>query len=159
MADTAWFKRAMKTIDGDAFVVSDVEQNTLLNDASVATYATAIREGGKRNGAVIGVLGIFFDWTPQAKAVVEGVGLTQEERALSRIMLLDSDCRIIAETQQKAVGSHYPLQRNNEVRGYYQDKGRLISFAETPGYATYRGLGWLELVEYRLDDAQTKRNA
>ncbi|MBP5978637.1 MAG: chemotaxis protein [Halomonas sp.] len=158
VADTTWFKRAMKTTDGDAFVVSDVDQNALLDGASVATYATAIREGGKRNGAVTGVLGIFFDWTPQAKAVVEGVGLTQEERSSSRIMLLDSDYRIIADTQQKAVSSHYPLKRSNEVRGYYQDEDRLISFAETPGYETYRGLGWLGVVEYCLDNASTKRS-
>ncbi|MGO3055811.1 methyl-accepting chemotaxis protein [Halomonas sp. AOP43-A1-21] len=159
VADTAWFKRAIKTTDGDAFVVSDVERNSLLGGASVATYATAIRKGGQSNGAVTGVLGIFFDWAPQAKAVVEGVGLTQEERALSRIMLLDSNYRIIADTQQDTVGNHYPLQRNNEVRGYYQDEGRLISFSETPGYETYRGLGWLGVVEYRLEDAQAQRSA
>lgn len=149
VADTEWFKRAMKTPDGDAFVVNDIEHNALLDDAAVATYATAIRKGGESDGAAIGVLGIFFDWTPQAKAVVEGVGLTEEEQACSRVLLLDAKNHIIADTQQNTVGNHYPLTRDSEKRGYYQEEGRLISFAETPGYETYRGLGWLGVVEYQ----------
>lgn len=155
VADTEWFQRAMKTADGDAFVVSDIENNSLLDNAAVATYATAIREEGTRNGAAIGVLGIFFDWTPQAKAVVEGVGLTEEERECSRVMLLDSNYRIIADTHQEVLGSVYPLKRDKSLHGYYQNESCLVSFAETPGYETYKGLGWLGVVEYRLDVGKT----
>ncbi|WP_284041298.1 PDC sensor domain-containing protein [Vreelandella olivaria] len=150
VSDTEWFKRAMKTANGDEFVVTDIEQNPALNEAAVATYATAIRQGGERDGRTTGVLGIFFDWAPQAQDVVEGVGLTEEERALSRVMLLDASYRVIADTQPDNIGSTYPLQRNNATRGYYQHEDKLVSFAETPGYETYQGLGWLGVVEYHL---------
>lgn len=150
VASTAWFKRALQTKDGDAFVVSDIENNPSLDNAAVATYATAIRAGGESDGAIIGVLGIFFDWAPQAKAVVEGVGLTDEERESSRVMLLDSSYRIIADTQVEASSQVYPLERHKEARGYYQTEKCLVSFAETPGYETYQGLGWLGVVEYSL---------
>jgi hypothetical protein len=69
----------MRTKSGDDFTVCDIERVKALNDAPVATYATAIREGGQANGKVIGVLGVHFDWKPQAQAVVDGVRLTEEE--------------------------------------------------------------------------------
>ncbi|MEP1895661.1 MAG: hypothetical protein ABJQ98_04210 [Alloalcanivorax venustensis] len=35
-------------------------------------------------------------------------------------------------------------------RGYYMDGDRLVAFALTPGYETYRGLGWYGVIECDL---------
>jgi hypothetical protein len=62
-----WFKNALKTATGDDYAVADITACAALNGAPVATYAAAVREGGDANGRPIGVLGIHFDWSPQAQ--------------------------------------------------------------------------------------------
>ena len=153
---SAWFQQAMRTASGDEFAVTDIARNPALDDAAVATYATAIRDGGQENGDTIGVLGIFFDWTPQANDVVNGVGLSDEERGACRVILLDAQHRIIADATGKGeLGDHYPLNTRAPdggtlERGYYVDGDRLVAFALTPGYETYQGLGWYGVIECDL---------
>jgi hypothetical protein len=154
----AWFAQAMQTRDGDAYAVTDIVAAPALDGAAVGTYATAIRKGGETDGAVLGALGIFFDWAPQADAVVRGVSLSQDERAASRVMLVDASHLIIAASDgQGVLAETYPLKTRGQERGYYLDDGRLVSFARTPGYETYRGLGWYGVVEHRLQDAGDER--
>ncbi len=62
---SAWFQQAMATASGDDFAVTDITLNSALDDAAVATYATAIRSEGRADGDKLGVLGIFFDWSPR----------------------------------------------------------------------------------------------
>ncbi|MCJ2187812.1 methyl-accepting chemotaxis protein [Novosphingobium beihaiensis] len=141
-----WFRQGMKTADGDSFVVCDVETAPRLQGAQVATYATAIREGGAAQGRPVGVLGIFFDWEPQAQAIVEGISLSEEERSHSRVMLLDSRFRVIASSEKGAFGKSYPLQADNPW-GYSLQDGKIVAYGLTPGYETYRGLGWFGCIE------------
>lgn len=138
-----WFQRAMRTASGDDFVVADVRNNSALK-ASVGTYATAIRSGGDEHGRPLGVLGIFFDWAPQAQTVVKGVGLSAEEKAACRVMLLDARHRIIAASDDAGILEEtFPLQVGPDGHGYYiAEDGGLVAYARTPGYETYKGLGW-----------------
>jgi len=144
-----WFQRGLKTADGDDFVVCDVDRSAQLAGSQVATYATAIRKGGATKGAEIGVLGIFFDWEPQAQAIVDGISLSEEERATSKIMLLDSRFRVIASTQPDAFGQPYPL-KPTDAWGHKVEKGKIVAYGLTPGYETYRGLGWFGCIESTL---------
>ncbi|XUO83048.1 cache domain-containing protein [Halomonas sp. KM007] len=149
VAGQAWFRQALATTNGDDYSVADIAREPALDDAPVATYATAIRRGGRHDGEVLGTLGIFFDWAPQAEAVVQGVGLSEEERARSRVMLLDAEARILADSRgQAALSERYPLATEGRERGYGQEKARLVAFARTPGYETYAGLGWYGVIEY-----------
>ncbi|MFZ1990006.1 MAG: methyl-accepting chemotaxis protein, partial [Alphaproteobacteria bacterium] len=130
----AWFKEAMHTKSGDDFAVADVAVNSLLGNSAVATYATAIRKGGETNGEIIGVLGIFFDWAPQAKTVVTGVGLEEHEKAKARVMILDANCRVLAASDQEGIlKEKYPLERGQGTRGFYKKDDKLISYSLTPG--------------------------
>jgi hypothetical protein len=138
-----WFQGAMRTATGDDFTVSDIERLAALDDAPVATYATAIRAGGKVDGAVIGVLGVHFDWRPQAQAVVDGVRLTAEERARSRVMLLDQNRRVLAASDNRGVLTEtFPLDVTGGTMGSYADGDMTVGYALTPGYETYQGMGW-----------------
>ncbi|MBV1692364.1 chemotaxis protein [Novosphingobium sp. G106] len=141
-----WFRRGMTTRSGDDFVVCDIMRNDALGNAEVATYATAIRAGGSEHGRPLGVLGIFFDWEPQAAAIVNGVPLGADEQKTTRVMLLNAKNRIIASSTGFAEGEVYPLQASGK-RGYYQTGPKLISYALTPGYETYEGLGWFGCIE------------
>jgi hypothetical protein len=148
VSHTDWFKNAMRTASGEDFVVADVEVNPALKGAAAATYATAIRQGARNDGQAIGALGIFFDWQPQAEAVVNGVSLTEDERGTTRVMLVDARHRVIASSDGKGMLQEvFPLETEGRKRGHYQRQDALTAFALTPGYETYQGLGWYGVIE------------
>lgn len=144
VGDRAWFQNAMETQSGDDYVVDTVGPCPELGDNAALTYATAIRRNAEPNGPAIGVLGIHFDWAPQSKAVVDGVRLTEAERARSRILILDSTFRVLAASDQQGVFTEtIDLQTNGRKEGYQTlHDSSVAGFAQTPGYETYAGLGW-----------------
>ncbi|WP_445680815.1 methyl-accepting chemotaxis protein [Radicibacter daui] len=150
VARESWFQQAMQTASGDDYVAADIAPSATLGGALVATYAAAIREGGERDGKIIGVLGIHFDWEPQAKAIVGGVRLSDEEWSRTRVMLLDSRHRIIASADGKGVLSQsVQLDLAAGDRGFYEGReGEIVAYSLTPGYETYRGLGWYGCLVY-----------
>jgi hypothetical protein len=149
VSNQSWFRQAIETKDGGEFAVADIAQIPQLNQSLVATYATAIRAGGENDGEVIGALGIFFDWEPQARAVVDGVRFAERERERSRALLLDSNFRVIASSDGLGVLSEqYPLQTNSGSMAYYTTpEGKVVGYSLTPGYETYAGLGWYGVIE------------
>jgi len=148
VAGAAWFRAAMKTRSGADYVACDVEALAMMHHAQVATYSTAIREGGRANGRVLGALVIFFDWAPQAGAVVKGVRLSDEEWTRTRCMIVDSTFRVIAASDgQGLLTERFRLQADGRPTGFYRAAdGTIVSFAATPGYETYRGLGWYGVI-------------
>ncbi|CAK0757574.1 Chemotaxis protein [Azospirillaceae bacterium] len=144
VGDSPWFREALATRDGTEFAVADISTNPKLNNAVVATYTTAIREGGENNGRPLGALGIFFDWKPQAQSVISGVRLSEEERNRTRCLLIDSNCRVIASSDEHGLLQEvFHLENTHEKMGNYMDDNKnIVGFALTPGYETYSGLGW-----------------
>ena len=149
VSNTRWFRDAMATRSGDDFAVADVETLSALGGASVATYATAIRRDGAEKGEAIGALGIFFDWAPQAEAVVTGVSLSAEEKASCRVLLLDANHRVIASSDGRGILTEtFKLPKTSgQSRGFVVEGDRMVGYALTPGYETYAGLGWYGVVE------------
>ncbi len=143
-AQASWFQQALASADGDAYVVADIAANPQLNHAPTATYAAAIRENGAKRGRPMGVLAVHFDWGPQADAIVRGVRLSPDEADRTRVCLLDSAFRVIAASDGRGIlTERLPLTTNHQPIGFYRDPlGRTVGFAATPGYETYRGLGW-----------------
>src|SRR6202007_3329055 len=95
-------------------------------------YAPAIRKGAQPDGQPLGALGIFFDWAPQAAAIVGGVGLSEEEKRHARALLLDGGKRDIAASDEVAVLSDlYDLKSTGVARGFYVDGARLVAHALT----------------------------
>lgn len=151
VSDQPWFTRAMATGNGQDFVCTDIERNPWLGSAPVATYATAVRRGGERNGAPIGALVIHFDWAAQAQAVVAGTRFDDDEKPRARAMLLDARHRVIAASDDRGVLEEtYPFQPRGKALGWRElPGGRLLGFARTPGYETYPGMGWYGAIELR----------
>lgn len=144
-----WFRDAMALRSGDDFSTADVRTETRLGDAQVATYCASVRAGGRTDGQPLGILAIHFDWQPQARAIVEGVRLASNERESSRVMLLDAASRVIACSKGSGLLTEiYDLRDNGQPQGHYRDgRGRSVAFHVTPGYETYRGLGWRGVIE------------
>ena len=144
VANESWFRDALATRSGDEFCVADIALCEPLDGRPVATYAAAIREGAATTGKVIGVLGIHFDWGVQSQVVVKGVRLSDEEWRRSRVLILDKKFKILAASDGQGVLKDFlPLQLTAGKMGTCPDaSGGIIGYAETPGYETYRGLGW-----------------
>lgn len=145
------FTQAIATASGDEYVASDVTTLPQLHHAAVATYATAIRADGEVQGKPTGALMIFFDWEPQAAAVVESVRLSEAEWARTRCMILDSRHRVLASSdRQQNFGEIWPLSTGGRKSGSWQpDAQRTVAFSLTPGYESYQGMGWYGVIEQR----------
>ena len=143
-----WFREAWATQSGAEFAVADISRNARLDNAMVATYATAIRRDGLEHGEPLGLLGIFFDWAPQAQAVVQGVRL--DEASGARCLLVDARKRVIAASDGRGVLEElFPLREQQGTTGHYLDgAGHIVGYARTPGYETYRGLGWYGVITH-----------
>ncbi|MBR1122615.1 methyl-accepting chemotaxis protein [Bradyrhizobium lablabi] len=146
VAATKWFREARGLRSGDDYVAGDVECQPLLGNAQVATYCASVRAGGKADGKPIGVLAIHFDWEPQARAIVQSVRVGAADKA--RVLLVDSNFRVIASSDgQGLLTERVPLSLDGKRCGFYQDRsGTLVAFHATPGYETYRGLGWFGVI-------------
>lgn len=140
----SWFRQAMATASGDDYAVADIAASQPLGGRPVATYSAAIRENAQSRGRPIGVLGIHFDWGPQAEAIVRGVRLSDIERARTRVLLVDGRNRVIASTRPAGgLSETFDLKTGGRDSGTFTGPdGATVGFHRTPGYETYAGLGW-----------------
>lgn len=149
VADRPWFTSALSGAT-DGYVVDDIAAESRLDGRLVATYAAPIRAGGLATGEVIGVLGIFFDWEKQSQAVVDGVRLSDDERARTRCLILDGRGRVLAASDHRGVLTEVvPFMSGRRTLGSVRGTGVTTAFALTPGYETYRGLGWYGMLIQR----------
>lgn len=151
VAGEPWFREAIASRSGAEFAVADIAPCTALGGVPVATYAAAIRAEGEARGGVQGVLGIHFDWAPQAEQVVRGVRLQPHEAANTRALLVDKGGRVLAASDGKGILEEViALPREAGAFGYFEAGGRMIAHHATQGYETYRGLGWRGVLVQQL---------
>jgi hypothetical protein len=143
-----WFTAACRLTSGDDYVANDVAVCPGLKNAQAATYAASVRAGGERDGKPLGVLAIHFDWAPQAEAIVRGVRIEPAERSRTSVMLVDAAGRVIASSDgQASLKTTFALETGGKSSGYYtRADGSTVAFHVTPGYETYRGLGWYGVI-------------
>lgn len=145
VADEDWFRQAAALPNGDAYVAADVACQSVLEGAQVATYCASVRAGGTATGRPLGVLAIHFDWESQARAIVEGIRVAPEDNARTRVLLVDARRRVLAASDGRGVLTE-TLAFDAGLRVHGADRcsrtGAVTAFHRTPGYETYRGLGW-----------------
>lgn len=148
VAQERWFKEAVRLPSGDVYVAADVARQERLKRAQVATYCASVRAGGRADGPPLGILAIHFDWEAQARSIVEGVRISPADRARTRVLLVDANHRVIAASDGRGVlEEKLPLRTDGQASGFYQaPSGEVIAFHATPGYETYRGLGWFGVI-------------
>lgn len=145
VANAPWFRDALALKSGDDYIAADVERQHLLGDAQVATYCASVRTKGQSRGKPLGILAIHFDWESQARAIVQGVRVDDDA---ARVLLVDASFRVIASSDGNGLLSErLPLNVGKRSSGYYEDKsGAMVAFHVTPGYETYKGLGWYGVI-------------
>ncbi len=151
VSNQAWFRSAADLPSGDDYCVGDVSTERLLKNGQALTYCASVRENGEAHGKPLGILAIHFEWEPQARAIVDGVRIAEEERDLTRVMLVDADHRVIASSDgQGILSERLPLRTDGQRSGHYRENdGTTIAFHATPGYETYAGLGWYGVIARR----------
>ena len=164
MSGQKWFRMARSTRSGDDYVVDDVTSSDLHAGRQVLVYATGVRQDGKADGALIGTLGVYFDWEAQGATIVETeAALPEAVKAKTLVMLLDGDGRVIASTAPERMFEKFTLESQGRARGsYYDRKGNIVAYARTLGYEDYDGLGWHGVVVQQTeteDDIRSTLNA
>ena len=149
VANEPWFREAAALRSGDDYVSANVRREGRLKDAQVATYCASIREGGRADAPPCGVLAIHFDWEPQARAIVAGVRVAPEDRARTRVLLVDANRRVLAASDDRGLLTEtLAVDPRGRESGVERDgrSGTVTAFHGTPGYETYRGLGWYGMI-------------
>ena len=139
-----WFQQSMLTNSGDDYVVDDIHSNSLHHNDPAAIYATAVRHNGELHGEIVGALGVLFEWGEQSRSIVQDEPtFGEEEWQRTKVMLLDSNFRIIASSDGRGFLENFPLDTQGKTKGsYINAEGKIVAFAQTIGYEEYDGLGW-----------------
>ena len=149
LAQDETFGRARLLASGDDYVAGSVHASALLNGALTLPYATLVREGADVNGKPIGLLITAFDWAAQARSVVEGVRLDADlHRAGTRVLLVDQEGLVIAASDDTPLlEERFALDGiADQAAGVLRRDRALVGHHLTPGFETYRGLGWRGVV-------------
>ncbi len=154
-----WFELAAATTSGTEYVVGEVFRCPIMGQR-VLTYATGVRAAGAAEGQLLGTLGVYFDWENQGATIVTNEPpFNDVDKARSRVLLLDAQHRILADTEgAQTTGQHFPLSTNGQPKGSYYTGGNLVAFAKTLGYQEYDGLGWwAAIIQSVNDETETRR--
>jgi hypothetical protein len=154
VADEAWFAAARNCGSGDDYIVDEVKHSAQHDNRTALVYATGIREGGKVDGALIGTLGVYFDWQNQGQSIVEKeANLPPHVADRTTVMLLDGNSRVIATTNPAVLFSPFALANpaGQASGSYYDNAGSIVAYAKTLGYEDYDGLGWYGVVVQKLE--------
>lgn len=151
-----WFREAMKTQAGDNYAVGQVAESDHHGRREVLVYSTAVRSGGRNEGAAIGALGVYFDWQTQGRSIVETeAALPPQIAERTEVMLLDAGGRVIATTRPENRFAHFALENKGATRGsYLSTSGDVVAFARTLGYQEYDGLGWWGVIVQRTESEE-----
>ena len=157
----AWFRAALATKTGDDYAVGEVMTSSHHSGREVLVYSTAVRAQGRADGAVLGTLGVYFDWQEQGRSIVETeAALPPKDAERTEVMLLDAQGRMIATTAPANRFARYDLRHEGRSRGsYYDGKGNIVAFARTLGYQEYDGLGWWGVVVQRTEQDDSIKQA
>ncbi|HEY9253456.1 MAG TPA: cache domain-containing protein [Stenotrophomonas sp.] len=147
--DTEWFNSAWRTASGEAFGFQTVHASPLAGGERVLVYSCSVREGGRVDGRVLGVLGIVFRWDALAQTVVQRTPLSEQEWGRSRVCIVDDRGLVLADSAGRTLqdviefpGREALLRKPREaVVVEYGGRLHCVAHAGSPGYETYR-TGW-----------------
>ncbi len=151
--DSEWFEGALRTASGEEFSFQTVHATPLAGGERVLVYACSVREGGRVDGRMLGVLGIVFRWDALAQTVVQRTPLSEQEWARSRVCIVDDEGRVLADSSGRTLqdvidfpGREQLLRQPRAAQVVtYGGRAHCIAHAASPGYETYR-TGWHSLI-------------
>jgi len=153
VGNAEWFRSAKATRNGEQFGFQSVHASELTGGQSALVYSCAIREGGRVNGQILGVLGVVFNWPALAQTIATRTPLSPSEWQRSRVCIVDDAGQILADADPARIGSTLEFERRSAL--FERARGAVIAtvdgetycigHAASPGYETYR-TGWHSLI-------------
>jgi hypothetical protein len=151
--DQEWFRSAAKTRSGDEFGFQTAHRSQLVNNQPVLIYSCGVRDGGRANGKLIGVLGIIFNWEALAQTILKSVPLTAAEKKVTRCCIVDAKGNILADSLERHLAdaidtrAFEPVfnQKKAFFVAHYQGKQCCVAHARAPGFETY-STGWFSVI-------------
>ena len=158
VAANEWFRKARASTSGDDYGFETVHASPLVQNQFILAYSCGVRREGKSDGELIGVLGILFNWEALAQTIVNRTPLSQSEKELSRVCIVDPTGNILADTKNAILKerlniSHLDpliLQGKGFIISEYHGTPTLFAIATAPGYETY-STGWHSLIIQSLE--------
>lgn len=149
--ESDWFRSAMAAAARDEFGCSPVHRSPYLDDQLAVIFSCCVRDGA--TGRILGVLGTVFDWEKLAQEIVTKTPLTKEDRAKSRVCLVDDAGTVLADTDGKILQEAIHFDGEREVYGMkkgfgmkrYRNQECCIGHALSTGYETYSS-GWHSVI-------------
>jgi hypothetical protein len=153
VADQEWFTTAQRTRSGEEFGFQTAHRSELINRQPTLVYSCGVRQGGLANGALIGVLGIIFNWEALAQTIMKAVPLSAAEKEATRCCIVDSTGHVLADSFEKHLidtldVSELPdafTRKKGFFVTHYQGRDCCIGHAKAPGFETYT-TGWYSLI-------------
>ena len=159
MQDQAsWFQAAMKTRSGDEFGFQAVHRSPLVNHQRSLVYSCGVRAGGESQGALLGVLGIVFNWDALGQAILDRMPLSAHEKQRAIAGFVDAEGNVLADFPAGSLRDTFDnalfhgLRQGQKGYGVHHFGGReyCAGFAMSPGFETY-STGWSSLVMVSRD--------
>ncbi|BBO34129.1 methyl-accepting chemotaxis protein [Lacipirellula parvula] len=157
-ASETWFREAAASSSGDEFGFQTANRSPLVDGKLSLIYSCGVRQEGKADGKLLGVLGIVFNWEALAQTIMTSAPVAEEERAATRCVITDGDGTILADSWGKQLQERLSLpdlssilaERKNFTTGDYRGQACCIAHAQAPGFETY-STGWHSLVIQPVD--------
>ena len=159
MQDQApWFQAAMKTRSGDEFGFQAVHRSPLVNHQRSLVYSCGVRAGGESQGALLGVLGIVFNWDALGQTILDRMPLSAHEKQRAIACFVDAEGNILADFPAGSLRDTFDnslfhgLSQGQKGYGVHHFGGReyCAGFAMSPGFETY-STGWSSLAMVSRD--------
>jgi hypothetical protein len=164
VSEQSWFRQGMQIARSVQFGVQDVCDSDLENEETSLIYCGGILEDGQREGKVLGVLGILFDWENLVHPILEGClpRIKGEVVDGGVAFYVNEEHRVIASTDSEnfKIGQvvnlpseNLNLEAGESASGIFttNDKKYIIGSSRTQGYREYKGLGWTAHVVRPID--------
>jgi hypothetical protein len=154
-----WFQTAVRTADGTQFGFQSVHRSsTLAGGQHILVYSCGVRAGGDARGQLIGVLGIIFNWEGLGQTVVNGTLISDDEKAATRVCIVDKNGLVLADSRKKIIQETLRLPdqpkifsgKKNFAVVQMNGEPTLVAHALSPGFETY-ATGWHSLILQRLE--------
>ncbi len=153
VANQEWFQQAMATHSGDEFGFQSAHESSLINNQPALVYSCTVREAGNSTGKVLGALGIVFKWESLSQTILEQVPLSEQERQLTRCMIIDNHGQVLADSWGKQLKEMLNIpemqklfsEKKNFAKIRYDGKPSCFAHAQAPGFETY-STGWHSVI-------------
>lgn len=163
VADSTWFKTAMKTKNGNEFGFESVHRSPLVNNDLALVYSCAVREDGSTKGNIMGVLGVIFKWESLSQTIIQHTPISDDEKKTTRICITDDDGLILADSENKMLKDKIQFDKKTGLYGEnknylfteYLGRDSCIAHARSAGFEGY-STGWHSVIIQNLEDAKNR---